>query len=305
MLRTILSRLFQGVIVISLLFTVTFFAVRLIPGNPFTAEKEISEAAIEQKKKEYYLDKSLGVQYVLMGRDLLLKGDFKKSTQYERPVIEVIRHSFPASLLLGITATLIAICFGIPAGIIAALRQNSLIDYSSMSIAMLGISIPAFVMAPIVASNVPLVFPGLKVAGWGDPLDWILPAFVLSLGTAAYLARITRSGMLDILSQDYIRTAKAKGLKESMIVIKHALRGGIMPAIAYIGPAFAALITGSFIIETIFQIPGMGQHFVNATKERDYMLLQGIVIFFGVLIVLVNLLADIALVILNPRMKDA
>lgn len=304
MLRTILSRLLQGVIVIFLLFTVTFFAVRLIPGNPFTAEKEISEAAIEQKKKEFYLDKALPVQYVLMGRDLL-KGDFKNSTQYERPVIEIIQHSFPASLLLGLTATLIAIFFGIPAGIIAALRQNSLIDYGSMSIAMLGISIPSFVMAPIVASNVPLLFPGLKVAGWGDPLDWILPAFVLSLGTAAYLARITRSGMLDILSQDYIRTAKAKGLKESMIVIKHALRGGIMPAVAYIGPAFAALITGSFIIETIFQIPGMGQHFVNATKERDYMLLQGIVIFFGVLIVVVNLLADIALVILNPRMKDA
>jgi oligopeptide transport system permease protein len=155
-------------------------------------------------------------------------------------------------------------------------------------------------LAGHVATRIPL----LKVAGWGDPLDWVLPALTLGLATAAYLARITRGGMLEVLNQDYIRTAHAKGVKPAMVVTKHALRGGIIPAVAYIGPAFAMLITGSFIIETIFQVPGMGQHFVNATKDRDYFLLQGVVILFGAFIVFANLAADIILVMLNPRIRS-
>jgi len=144
-----------------------------------------------------------------------------------------------------------------------------------------------------------------NLAGWGDPFDWILPSITLGLGTGAYIARITRGGMLEVLSQDYIRTAKAKGVSEVMIILKHALKGGLLPAITYIGPAFAMLLTGSFIVETIFQVPGMGQHFVTATLGRDYPLLQGVVIVLGVLIVAVNLMADIIHVILNPRLKDS
>jgi oligopeptide transport system permease protein len=196
-----------------------------------------------------------------------------------------------------------AILIGIPAGILSALRKNSYIDYGTMVIAMAGISIPSFVVAPLLAGHVATRIPLLKVAGWGDPLDWVLPALTLGLATAAYLARITRGGMLEVLNQDYIRTAHAKGVKPAMVVTKHALRGGIIPAVAYIGPAFAMLITGSFIIETIFQVPGMGQHFVNATKDRDYFLLQGVVILFGAFIVFANLAADIILVMLNPRIR--
>ena len=198
---------------------------------------------------------------------------------------------------------LIAVLIGVPAGIIAALKHNSLIDNGAMFIAMLGISIPSFVIGPLLAKFVATEVPFLKVAGWGDPFDWILPAITLGLGTAAYLARITRAGMLDILSQDFIRTAQAKGVSQTGIIVKHALKGGLVPAIAFVGPAFAMLITGSFVVETIFQVPGMGQHFVNATKDRDYFLLQGMVLLFGVLIVMVNLAADILLTYLNPRLR--
>lgn len=303
MLKTILSRLFQGILVIFCLFTITFLAVRALPGSPFTSDKEMSEQALLEREKEYYLDKNLFSQYFLILKDYA-QGDFKSSEKLQQPVTKIIEHSFPASAILGIVATIIACCIGIPAGVLAALKKNSIIDYGTMLFTLLGISIPSFVIAPIIASAAASRFPFLKVAGWGDPFDWILPSFTLGLATAAYLARITRSGMLDVLNQDYIRTAKAKGLKQSTIIIKHSLRGGIIPAVAFIGPAFAALISGSFVIETIFQLPGMGKHFVNSTLERDYMLLQGIVIIFGALIVTVNLLADLALIVLNPRLRN-
>lgn len=303
MLRTIISRLIQGIFVVFFLFTITFFAVRAIPGNPLTGDKAVSEQAMEQLEKDYYLDKPVFIQYGLVIRDMF-KGDFKYSEKKQQPVSKIILHSFPASVILGISATIIACCIGIPAGILAALKKNSLIDYGTMLITMLGISIPSFVIAPLLAGTIAKQVPFLKVAGWGDPFDWILPSFTLGLATAAYLARITRSGMLDVLNQDYIRTAKAKGLGETRIILKHALRGGIIPAMAFIGPAFAGLITGSFVIETIFQVPGMGKHFVTATQDRDYMLLQGIVILFGALIVFVNLVADMALIFLNPRLRS-
>lgn len=304
MLLTIFSRLLQGVLVIFILFTITFLAIRALPGNPFTSDKEISERAMLELEKQYYLDKSLPIQYGLILKDYL-RGDLKNSEKKQLPVKTVIAHSFPASAILGTAAMIIACMVGIPAGIIAALKKNSLIDYSTMLITLLGISIPSFVVGPLLAISASSVFPMLKVAGWGDPLDWILPSITLGLATAAYLARITRTGMLDVLNQDFIRTAKAKGLTPFTIIWKHALRGGILPAINYIGPAFAALISGSFVVETIFQLPGMGKHFVNATIERDYMLLQGVAIVFGILIVIVNIAADIALVLLNPRLRPS
>tara|TARA_B110000908_G_scaffold20884_1_gene23399 strand:- start:21291 stop:22115 length:825 start_codon:yes stop_codon:yes gene_type:complete len=273
-----------------------------MPGDPFSGEKAHSEHIIKKNKERFHLDKSYVEQFaVYLGR--LAQGDMGDSPVKEQPVTKIIKHSFPASLILGIAGITIAILIGIPAGILSALRKNSYIDYGAMVIAMAGISIPSFVIAPLLAGQVATRVPFLKIAGWGDPFDWILPSLTLGLGTAAYLARITRGGMLEVLNQDYIRTARAKGVRPAMIVTKHAIRGGIIPAIAFVGPAFAALITGSFIVETIFQVPGMGQHFVNATKDRDYFLLPGVVILFGTLIVFANLVADIVLVMLNPRLR--
>ena len=197
----------------------------------------------------------------------------------------------------------IALGIGIPAGVISALKKNSLLDYGTMAAAMLGISIPSFVIGPLLAMGIASHSTVLKVAGWGDPFDWILPSITLGLATAAYIARITRGGMLEIINQDFIRTARAKGLSPARVVIKHALRGGLIPAIAYIGPAFAMLVSGSFIVETIFQIPGLGQHFINATTARDYTVLQGVVLFFGFLIVIANLTAGLVLILLNPRLR--
>ncbi|MFC5049912.1 ABC transporter permease [Rubritalea spongiae] len=304
MLRTIISRLGQGIIVVFCLLAITFTAVRLMPGDPFSGEKSHAEHIVQKNKERFQLDKPIPQQFVIY-LAALSKGEMGFSATKEQPVSKIIKHSFPASFILGICGMLIAICIGIPAGIISALKKNSIIDYGTMVVAMIGISIPSFVIGPILAGQLATRIPFLKVAGWGDPFDWFLPALTLGLGTGAYLARITRGGMLEVLNQDYIRTAHAKGVSQTSIIIKHAIRGGIIPAIAFIGPAFAALITGSFIIETIFQVPGMGLHFVNATLERDYFLLQGVVILFGSLIVLANLAADIALVFLNPRLRNA
>lgn len=275
-----------------------------MPGDPFSGEKSHAEHIVKKNKERFALDKPIPQQFFVYLK-ALSQGEMGYSAIKEQPVSKIIAHSFPASFLLGLCGIIIAIGIGIPAGIISALKKNSIIDYSTMIVAMIGISIPSFVIGPLLAGQVATRIPFLKVAGWGDPFDWILPAVTLGLGTGAYLARITRGGMLDVLNQDYIRTAHAKGLKQATIITKHAIRGGIIPAIAFVGPAFAALITGSFIIETIFQVPGMGQHFVNSTLERDYFLLQGVVILFGSLIVLANLIADITLVFLNPRLRSS
>ena len=172
-----------------------------------------------------------------------------------------------------------------------------------MAIAMVGICVPTFIIGPVLQLTIASHVPALKIAGWGHPLDILLPAITLGLGTAAYLARLTRGSMLEMLAQDFIRTAHAKGLSKSRVVLKHALRGGLLPSIAFIGPAFAALISGSFIVETIFQVPGMGQHFVNAAVKRDPFVLRGVVLFYGVLIVLMNLAADLLAAALNPRVR--
>lgn len=303
MFKIIISRLAQGLLVLIFLYTATFFLVRLMPGDMFTSDKALSAQALKEKRAEFDLDKPYWKQYQISISKLIFDGDLRESGIKDQPVSKIIAQSFPTSFILGSAGMLIAICIGIPAGIIAALRKNSLIDYSTMLMALIGISVPSFVLGPLLAKTLGENIPFLKVAGWGGAFDWFLPSVTLGLATAAYLARITRAGMLDILSQDYIRTAKAKGVSEKNIILKHALKGGLIPSIAYIGPAFAMLITGSFIVEKIFQCPGMGQHFINATKERDIFLLQGIVLFFGSLIVMVNLLADIVLVALNPRLR--
>lgn len=306
MFRLIISRVLQAFAVVFFLFTLTFFAIRAIPGDPLSTDDKSMPTHVKEKIEEYYgLDKPLIVQYGRYVKNVL-QGDLGLSTSKPgRTVNEIIVQSLPASLLVGIGGITVAVLLGIPMGVLAALRKNSWIDYTSMAVAMVGICIPTFVLGPLLQLWVASKTDWINVAGWDYAVDIILPSITLGVGSAAYLARLTRGGMLEILSQDYIRTAKAKGVPMLPIVVKHTLRGAMMPAVTFLGPAFAAIITGSFIVETIFQVPGMGQHFVNAVTSKDYALLQGLVIFYGFLMAGANLLVDIALLLLNPRLRDA
>lgn len=304
MLKLLASRFIQGLLTLFVLITITFFLVRMMPGSPYTEEKAIPAHILERMKAYTGLDKPLPVQYGRYIKNLVVNQDLGDLIRKDGvKVSEVIADSFPVSLALGLASMGIALMVGIPAGVIAAVRKNSPTDFACLAFAMVGICLPSFVIGPLLAVFAGLKFQSLNVAGWASPTDWIMPAVTLGMINAAYLARLTRGGMLDVLSQDYIRTAKAKGVPGHRIVIRHALRGGLIPAIAFIGPAFAGMISGSFVIETIFQIPGMGQHFVNAVSDKEYLLIQGLVLFYGFLIVAANLLADLALIALNPRLR--
>jgi len=305
LLRTVVQRLLQTIAVVFCLVSFTFFAVRLIPGNPFADEKAIQPHLRERVAEPFGLNESWGKQFVLFWKNVLTEGDFGMSTSlFGRSVNEIMATAFPVSLTLGAGAMLVSLLIGIPSGVVAALRHNRLIDYASMVLAMIGICIPTFVLGPLLQLWVARNLPWINVAGWERPSDIILPSFTLGLVVAAYVARLTRGGMLDVLAQDYIQTARAKGLPAFRIITRHALRPALLPAITYLGPAFAAVITGSFVVETIFAVPGMGQHFVTAVTTKDYFLLQGLVLFYGTLMGGANLLVDIVLAAMNPRLRE-
>ncbi|MDA0723300.1 MAG: ABC transporter permease [Verrucomicrobia bacterium] len=305
MFRFLIGRLLQGLLVLFALYTITFFLAKAMPGEPFTSEKNVSAETKANIRKLYGLDKPLWEQYYIYPKNIITEGSFGISTSKGRPVRDIIEQSFPNSLLLGLCALCFAVGIGVPIGVLSAVRRNSWVDWTCMAVAMVGICVPSFTIGPLLQIYVATHVPGLKVAGWGSPQDVLLPAFTLGLVSAAYLARLTRGGILEVLSQDFVRTARAKGLSPARVIIKHSLRGGLIPAVAYLGPAFAALISGSFIVETIFQVPGMGQHFVNAATTRDEFLLLGVSLFFGFLIVVMNLLADILTGLLDPRVRIA
>jgi oligopeptide transport system permease protein len=305
MFRFLIGRLFQGMLVLLALYTITFFLAKAMPGEPFTSEKNVSAETKANIRKLYGLDKPLWEQYYVYPKNIITEGSFGVSTSKGRPVGDIIAQSFPNSLLLGLCALCFAVGIGVPIGVLSAVRRNSWVDWTCMAVAMVGICVPSFTIGPLLQIYVATHLPGIKVAGWGSPQDVLLPAFTLGLVSAAYLARLTRGGILEVLSQDFVRTAQAKGLSPSKVIIKHSLRGGLIPAVAYLGPAFAALISGSFIVETIFQVPGMGQHFVNAATTRDEFLLLGVSLFFGFLIVIMNLIADVLTGLLDPRVRIA
>lgn len=302
----LLNRMGQGVIVLFVLETVTFFLIRLLPGHPFMGEKKLPEHVLQQLQAGYGLDQSALVQYGRYWWNMLAHGDMGPSLVREGvSVADMIGQAFPVSLVVGVTGMAIAILAGIPAGVLAALYKNRWIDWGVMFVSMAGICLPAFVVAPLLGVGLGMHVPGLSVAGWDSAGCVVLPALTLGLVNAAYLARLTRGGMLEVLGQDFIRTARAKGAGPFRVVWKHALRGGLMPAVSYLGPAFAAMITGSFVVETCFQVPGMGQHFVNATTDRDYFLIQGLVLFYGMLIVAANLAVDVVQMIVNPVLRES
>ncbi|MDG1292949.1 MAG: ABC transporter permease [Pseudomonadales bacterium] len=303
MMRFFVGRLLQSIPVIFIVITATFFLVRAAPGGPFDAEKTLSPEVIERLNERYNLDAPIYEQYFdYLGH--LAQGDFGPSFRYtNRTVTEMIYAGLPITFELAIYAIMIALVIGICAGMLAAIKPNSAQDYIPMSLAMTGICMPSFLLGPLLVLVFGIWLQWLPVSGWGySPGDKILPAITLGSTYAAYIARLTRGGMLEILSQDYIRTAKAKGLPMTTIIIRHALRGGLSPVVAFLGPAIAGLLAGSFVVETIFQIPGLGRFYVQAAFNRDYTMILGTTILLSCLIVLLNMLSDLLAVWLNPRL---
>ena len=304
MLKALLSRIIQTILVVFLLVSVCFFIVQALPGNPFTDERATSEAVILRMEKSFGLDQPLLVQLSRYWENIILEGNLGMSMNFMgTPVASIIKQSFPISFKLGFLSMIIGCSIGMPLGILAALYKNKLPDYLAMLIAMVGICLPSFVIAPLLQLNVANRIPFLNVAGWMNPQDILLPALTLGFGVSAYIARLMRGGMLEVLGQDYIRTARAKGVGTSDILFKHALRPAITPTVTYLGPAFAAVMTGSFVVETIFQIPGMGQHFIDAVIAKDIYLILGLILFYGILMGLANLIVDLLLISLNPRLR--
>lgn len=302
MFKFIARRLIQAALVIFVIVTVTFFMVRFAPGDPFSAERKMPEHIKERLMAHYGLDQPVMVQY---GNYLkqLARGDLGPSFTETRSVNQILAASFPVSLELGGWALLIALGIGMPVGIVAAVFRNTLADYVPMSLAMIGICLPTFVLGPILALVFGVWLGWFNVSGWFVPADRVLPALTIGLVYAAVIARITRGGMLEILSQDFIRTAVAKGVPFWRVIFFHTLKGGLLPVLSFLGPALAGIISGSFVVETIFQIPGMGREFVSSAFDRDYTLVLGTVILYALLITSANLLVDIVQVILNPRLR--
>ena len=283
--------------------TLTFFMMRLAPGGPFLSERDIPAAAIRQLEQSYGLDRPLGEQYLTFLAHAV-RLDFGPSYKYPaRQVREIIFEAFPVSLELGAWALLLAVMIGVPIGVIAALRQNTGADHAAMAGALAGVSIPNFVLGPLLVLWVSLTWFLLPPALWEGPQSRVLPVLTLSTAYIAYIARLTRGGMLEVLRQDYIRTARAKGLSEGAVVLKHALKLGILPVVSYIGPAAARIVMGSIVVEQIFAVPGLGRILVNAAFNRDYTLVLGEVLFYASMLMVLNLLIDLAYPLFDPRVE--
>ena len=303
MFRFVARRLLQIVPVLFVIITATFFMVRFVPGGPFTAEKAIPPEILKNLEAHYGLDQPLWRQYVTyLGQ--IARGNLGPSFKYaNRSVNEIIAQKLPVSLELGGWAMLVALGLGLPLGIFAAARQNTWLDYVCSTAGMIGICVPTFVLGPLLALLFGIYLQWVNVSGWDYPTDRILPGATLGFVYAAYVMRLTRGGMLEVLNQDFIRTARAKGASETRVIFRHALRGGLLPVVSFLGPAIAGILTGSFVIETIFQIPGLGREFVNSAFSRDYTLVLGTVILYATLLIVMNLVVDIVQVWLNPKLK--
>ena len=305
MISLILRRLGTAIPVLLAVITLTFVMVHSAPGGPFDEEKAVSPEVLVKLNERYNLNEPLVIQYFdYLGN--VLQGDFGPSFRYpSRSVTELISIGLPITFELALYAILFALMLGIIAGVISSLRPNTAYDYVPMTIAMAGICIPSIVLGPSLTLIFGIQLNWLPVTGWGDISgDKVLPTITLGTAYAAYCARLTRGGMLEILNQDFIRTARAKGLSEFRVVVVHALRGGLTPVIAFLGPAMAGLLAGSFVVETIFGIPGLGRFYVEAAFNRDYTMILGTSIFFSCLIISFNLLSDLVAASLNPKLRD-
>jgi oligopeptide transport system permease protein len=307
MLRFIGRRLLVAIPTLFLVVTVAFFMMRAAPGSPFDLDRKLSPEIEQNVKAKYGLDKPLHEQYVNYLADAV-RGDFGPSLKYrDKTVLQILKENYPVSLRIGGYAIILAAIIGVALGVLAALRQNRPADYGVMSIAILGVCIPTFVTAPVLILFFASKLQWLPNGGWnnGALKNLILPVIVLALPQIAIISRLTRAGMVEVLHSNYVRTARAKGLPEHRIVTRHALRAALLPLVSYLGPACAGLLTGSLVVEQIFNLPGLGKFFVISAMQRDYTVVMGMVIFYAALILVLNLIADLLYAALDPRVKLA
>ena len=305
MLRYIGRRLLIAIPTLLLVITAAFFMMRAAPGSPFDGDRKLLPEIEANVLAKYGMNKPLGAQYVdyLVG---VARGDLGPSLKYrDKSVSDILKENYPISLKLGLSAIVIAGIVGVSLGVMAALRQNQLTDNVVMAVAILGVCIPTFVTAPLLVLGIASKLGWLPTAGWNDGAlpNMVLPVVVLALPQIAIISRLTRAGMIEVLRSNYIRTARAKGLPEHLIVRKHALRAALMPLVSYLGPAAAGLLTGSLVVEKIFNLPGLGKFFVISALQRDYTVVMGMVILYAGLILALNLIADLAYALLDPRVR--
>ena len=305
MLSYTVRRLVGAVPTLFVIITLSFFMMRIAPGGPFDFERALPAAIEANLKKAYHLDQPLIIQYGLY-LESVLKGDLGPSFKYaDYTVVQLIASGWPVSLKIGLTAILTALLLGGTLGTVAALRQNSAVDYAVMTVAMTGITVPNFVVAPILQLVLGIHLAMLPVGGYGGGAirNLVLPTIALALPQIAYIARLTRGSMVEVLRSNYIRTARAKGLPAQLVIGRHAVRAAFLPVVSYLGPAIASIITGSVVIETIFGIPGIGRFFVQGALNRDYTLVMGVVIFYGVIIIFLNLVVDLIYGLMDPKIR--
>jgi oligopeptide transport system permease protein len=311
MLLFLFRRLLIAIPTLFVVVTLAFFMMRAAPGSPFVNERHLSPEIERNVMAKYGMDRPLVVQYAnYVGG--VLRGDLGPSLKYkDKSVVKIIAQGFPHSLLIGGLAMVLAAVIGVTLGVVAALRQNGAADYTAMGVAVLGVCIPTFVTAPLLVLLFASTLGVLPTAGWPaatQPLSsawryFVMPVTVLALPQIAIISRLTRAGMIEVMRSNYVRTARAKGLPEYSVVLRHALRGAILPLISYLGPATAGVITGSLVVEQIFQLPGIGRAFVSSALQRDYTVVMGVVILYAALILLLNLLADVLYAALDPRVR--
>ncbi|WP_202079277.1 ABC transporter permease subunit [Caldalkalibacillus salinus] len=303
MLRYIGQRFLSMVVTLWVIMTLTFFLMYAIPGSPLNQERNTNEAVQANLEAHYHLDKPVPVQYIYYLQNLIKLDLGPSIKQSQTTVNELLGRGFPVSFELGFVSLTLALFSGVALGVFAALRHNGLIDYTMMTLAVLGISVPNFILATLLIQQVAVNWEILPPARWSSWQHMILPALALGTGPMAIIARLTRASMLEVLTQDYIRTARAKGLSPFTIVCKHALRNALLPVVTIMGSLVAAVLTGSFVIEKIFAIPGMGRYFVESINNRDYPVIMGTTIFYSALLILMLFIVDMIYGVLDPRIK--
>ena len=303
MFRFLLRRLLVAIPTLFLVVTASFFMMRAAPGGPFDSQRRLPPEVERNIKAKYGLDKPLAVQYVnYLGG--VLRGDLGPSLKYrDKTVVGIIAENFPTSLRLGLSSLIIGVSIGVALGAIAALRQNTGVDYGVSTFAILGICIPSFVTAPLLVLVFAQMLDWFPTGGISELKSFVLPVITLALPQIAVVSRLTRAGMIEVLHSNYIRTARAKGLSEQRIVTRHALRAAVLPLVGYLGPATAGVITGSLVVERIFGMPGLGKFFVLSALQRDYTVVLGVVIVYAVLVILLNLMAEVIQAMLDPRIR--
>lgn len=305
MTKFIIRRLLSLIPTMFIIVTLSFFLMRIAPGGPFSSEKKLPEQVLQNILKKYHMDEPLGKQY-LRYLGSVVQGDLGPSFRYkDQTVNELIGDTMPVSITLGVISLILAAIFGILVGIVSALRQNRWQDYTAMSLAVIGISVPLFVIGPVLQLVLAMKLHWLPTSGWINSRAGlktiIMPAITLSFPFFAYIARLSRGSILEVLRSDYIRTARSKGLKESVVIAKHVLKGALLPVVSYLGPAFAGIVTGSVVVETVFVVPGVGRIFVQSALNRDYTLIMGDIIVYSLILVVANFVVDIVYGFLDPR----